>query len=352
MQTGLNNQESVAQILRNVSQRRRHGLLELRFADVAVKVLFVQGKVVEVVMPDQSPVVDAYQRLLEAGHCGEFEQLPTSYAHLSKMLTAQTGVDDNTSVTLVRRAVRHAALNRLYSLDLGAPAFTNFDASMVEYEREFAPMISIGQLLLDVVALQADRPRFLTVFGPNVLISHGENPPSAPSEDEALIHSLVKRAQPLADLRRRSMLSDFALQDGLLRLHEQNCVQVREAPRQEGLREELLGSDILSELDASIDEVFETEGLASDAIQVPVPEPQVLQSPVAEASSAAHTLSIADNAVHAVGQRHRLKQRLTLASTRAMHAYWVPALVMLLFLMSCILIPLFMWQRVFEAFAG
>lgn len=350
MQTGVGNQESVAQVLRNVSQRRRHGLLELRFADARVHVLFAQGKIVDVLSPDMNSAEEAARMLFEGGFLNEMPEVE-SYSRLAEAIRVQNDMNAADSIALVKRAAKHGALSRLYRLDLSAPAFSNFDASMLEFEREFAPSLSIGQLLLDMVALPADRPKFLGLFGGQVLLSRVEKEGLSLSEEEGLLHGLLRKEQSLQDLRRRSLLSEFPLQDGLLRLHEQGLIAIREAPHQEGLGEELLGSDFLTDLDASIDSVFESEGVGSGAAQLSAP-PSVIEASAQSADRDEPIIAIASEATRAPSMSRGLRQRIALANARALHAPWIPALVMGLFLAACLLMPLFLWQNVFVAFAG
>ena len=47
MQAGVVTEENFAQILRGISQKRRHGVLEMHSGDAVVEISFYQGKIVD-----------------------------------------------------------------------------------------------------------------------------------------------------------------------------------------------------------------------------------------------------------------------------------------------------------------
>lgn len=347
MHTGVSSQESLSQVLRNISQRRRQGVLELHFGDRVVHVHFVQGKIVELAERGSAPAQEIANILVAANLLSpQFAAGINSYQDLLLPLQVGAASAGTTPKELVKRAVRHRILSKLYLLDLDSPALHSFDSTMVEYQRDFAPSISVGQLLLDIVALHSDRSKFLSIFGSNMLLSRGEAEPTSLSEEEMLLHSLLAQAQDLDSLRLRSMLSEYAFQDALLRMHEQKHLTLHQA---ESSGEEFLDEKLLNHLDAAIDEVFEDEGFSIPAQEQSAPQSQV-------ASEAAPELSIlrdgATDTDRSAFISRGIKRRLALASARALHMHWVPAFVMALFLLSTLLVPLFLWHRVFEAFAG
>lgn len=351
MHTGTAHQETLSQVLRGISQRRRNGILDVRLVDGSVRLHFYQGKVVEFSDPRSAPCAEVFQLLVEAGIAPvALDWIPQSYAALRSALIKDSRTDALFTDELFRRAILHRVLSKLYALNLEAPALTGFDSSMVEYEREFAPAISVGQLLLDLVALESDRPKFLQLFSGSILLSQGQGESAGLSSDEILIHSMLKVEKSLPQLRKECLLSEYAFQDALVRLHDQALIAIRQVPASSG-KEDFLDQKLLDGLDASIDEVFEAEGISSSSAALSDPPSQVLPlSPEGspDVSDAGAAVIASETALLPIGFR----QRLALASSRAMHMHWIPALVMMIFLLSAVLVPLFLWQHVYEAFAG
>ncbi|MBN8548781.1 MAG: DUF4388 domain-containing protein [Deltaproteobacteria bacterium] len=349
MHTGVAHQETLSQVLRNISQRRRQGVLEVRTRSGSVQIHFVQGKIVEMVEVGVHPVHEMGQSFVAAGFMSSEQALGLS-SYRGFVSALRNGPAGPSAEDLVKRAIRHRILQKLYSLELEAPALHSFDSTMVEYQREFAPSISVGQLLLDVVALESDREKFLELFNPSVEIARSSADSQALSEEEGILYALLVEPLSLETLRARSMLSEFALQDALLRMLEQKFIVAQKAAIKKS-NEDFLDAQMLSHLDAAIDEVFEEEGFAVAAGSAEQAEEA--------ATAAAGELSIVREGEEPTIDADRgpllsrgIKRRLALASARALHMHWVPAFVMALFLLCTLLVPLFLWQRVFEAFAG
>ncbi|RIL08469.1 MAG: hypothetical protein DCC75_08820, partial [Proteobacteria bacterium] len=149
MDTGALTQESLSGIFRAISQRRRQGVLEIEHPVAPTQIYFVQGKVAEVRRGGRSPVMEVCQAIIRAGLLAELPNDPLhSYEELLRHLAVSgSGVGGDR----LRMIIKHRVLDGLYSINLDGGAYYNFKVLMVDCEREFAPMISIGQVLLDLV---------------------------------------------------------------------------------------------------------------------------------------------------------------------------------------------------------
>lgn len=347
MHTGTAGHDPLSQVLRNISQRRRHGVLEVRLTEKSIRLSFWQGKVVDAQEEGRSGPAEVLESLIAADLVPEGFRSPlTSYAALRAALRADTRTSARITDAVFQRAVQQHVIGLLYSLNPDAPALTGFDSSMVEYEREFAPSVSIGQLLLDHVAMQTDRARFLGIFSGNVVIARGVETAPGLSNEESVIFEILPEPRSLGEVRRLSLFSEFALQESLLRMYENGIVRVSEAPKQMEATP-LFNDDVLSNLDSAIDDVFEAEGIQSSAAETSE-EPLVDTSEKDAKPLAVERTDISRQSLVSSG----VKQRVALTSSRAMHMHWIVAGVMVIFLLAVVLVPLYLWQPLYEAFAG
>ena len=340
MQTGVLTQESLAQVLRGVSQRRRQGCLEVRYTDRSVRILFIQGKIAEFLEQGINPAQEVCRMLQAAGMLElEFSCKASNYLELWTQISGSSHLDPNFTLDLFKETLKHRVLDKLYRLDVNCEAFFSFDAAMVEVERDFVPYISVGQLLLDLVALDCERPKFLELFQEDFLISRLKTGAELGLVNEEQ-HILNCLAEPLtvAQVKTRSLLSSFTLQECLMHLHSRELIQVaKPAPMLSS--DEFLDEGLLKGLDDSIDAAFNEEALL-----------QKTNSAEQLQDSISTTLDQSAPLFSQGRQQGVFRQRMALLSSRMMHMYWIPALVMLSFLTAAIIVPLFIWQPVFEAF--
>jgi hypothetical protein len=129
-------------------------------------------------------------------------------------------------------------------------------------------------------------------------------------------------------------------------MYESGIVRVSEAPKRVEAAP-LFNDDVLSNLDSAIDDVFESEGIHSSASELS-------ESPLVEGSEDTQKSSVVERpeATRQALVSSGVKQRVALTSARAMHMHWIVAGVMVLFLLAVAFVPLYMWQPLYEAFAG
>jgi hypothetical protein len=239
--------------------------------------------------------------------------------------------------------MRHRVLDKLYNLDFGSGTYYSFKLEMVECDRDLAPMISIGQLLLDYVALETETPQLTALLQQGTFLSQSPAPKAGLASEEEFLYELIgKQGVEYDALRARSMLSLYHLMEGLLGLHKGGMIVfgapagATEAAAGEGDAELPGAGDFLSSLDSSIDALFEKEtGVSAAAIAddnaTPVPTPE--QSGDAP-----------------VEPPQDVKVRLGVASMRLLQAAWIPQTVAVLMMIFCLGAPFLIWGRIFRYF--
>jgi len=354
MHTGVLNSDNLASVLRDISQRRRQGTLAINLLNRQIEILCVQGKIVEAIEVGISPVAELAEILVNAGRLAQAPaKTPENYKALFQMMNAgPEGVFDE---ALFRQIVKERVLNKLYSLDVKAGAHYGFQMQMVEYDRDLCPSISIGQLLLDMVALESDKERFLNVFGNNEVQLTGLEGGTL-SPEECVVLEAVGAGASVDEIARLSMLSCYHLQDAMLTLYDAKMIKV--APARASGDENENFDDMLSAFEQSIDQVFdgsteeaveESELSLKDAIkarqqQNPSILPDESESIDEESGSESEVEESAWQGMAAWQSRMRLLSVRLTQSPRVVHAF------VLSFLVAAALLPLVVWGNVFGMF--
>jgi Domain of unknown function (DUF4388) len=305
MESGLLTSENLPSVLRSISQLRRQGILEIQRDESVFQILFVQGKVVEVVVNGVSGAHQVATRMTQAGilSAGDLEDL--TYSELFRELNQRGSVIDE---EFFKRVVKHTVLDQLYGLDPSENSIFSFSVKMVEVDQHFSPAISVGQLLLDLVQYKADRSRFDALFDDQLLLSRADAGDEPLSEEERIVYELLDSACSLEELRRCSMLSRFHLQETLLALYERGLV---------------LLDDLVP---------------AGEASSAPVASP-IDKTPEAATPAAAQIVFKRPSLYS------RVRGRIGLASSRALQATWIVHVVVVLFLAVSLVVPIFLWRE-------
>ncbi len=241
METGLVSEESLQTILRQIGQKRRQGVLELSYPDRKCEVWFQQGKAVEALISGETPAHETLELLRrglvvaegfqwsphgetsKSGNEGKPDcQSFSGYYRDLFLQLAQSGNELDAEV--YRRVIRQRILDQVYSLELEGEAVYRFHPQMVEVDREFAPTISVGQLLLDLVALPHNKEHYHSIFPAGSWVSRTEVPEGVLTVEERILYDCLEPPLSCEHLRERAMLSDFHFMDGLLALHERGLV--------------------------------------------------------------------------------------------------------------------------------
>lgn len=346
MESGVINRENLSSIFRAVSQRRRQGEFQIVQGEEQTKILFFQGKIVEVINNAKLPAMEVAELLDRAGLItlpagSNFETYAALFDKLNS-LSAGEPVDE----VLFKRAIKHRVLNGIYALEALSGAYYTFKVQMVDYERDFAPSISVGQVLLDLVALANEAGRFNSTFAPSVVVQPGQAPDQPLSDDEKIVVELIGAGLSVEELRSRALLSRYHFQDVLLGLLDRGVIAVQAAPVQKSVADKLTSQELLSALDRSIDQAFQEEsGLvqAEESFTRGWTKADQPPSAAAAAEAPAAEMEIAAPSV--------LRARLINWNTLLVQQIWVPRMLAIIFFLGALLLPLFFWHSLYWYFA-
>lgn len=254
MQAGVLNPENFGDILRTVANKRRQGTLDLTLGESKESIVFNGGKIVEVVSAAASPVQELALRLQQAGAIVDHEALGLvrGYGEMFRAITFHQEL----SGERLRQIVRHRVLARLFALSSVSGAYFNFRTELSDYDREYAPAISVGQLLLDIAACAETEKRFASVFPPNanlVAVAAGDEPLS---DEERTMHNACLEVGSVENVLARSLLCDFYARESLLELHERGLIEITsEAAQIKSVQEDFKSDIIVEEIPATVSRI-------------------------------------------------------------------------------------------------
>jgi len=361
MEVGIVTEESLTTVLRQIGHKRRQGVLELVYSHRLVQISFIQGKIVEVRHGARDVAEEVLLRLQDAGlvpvafswFVDPAEPTGQSYRSLYiSLVESGYSVDEE----FYKNAIKQCLLDRLYDLDLSGNARFQFRVEMVGADREFSPTVSIGQVLLDLVALPSNRERFEKLF-PNtdqVRVKRTDNPEGVLTAEEKLISGLLSGSMSVALLQKRVMLSRFYFWGGVLSLFERGllCIATdaqvledkaavphdNESPP---LRELLKGAVIAgTEAELLIGAITEAAAQAGEVTEAEL----ALRPNLDEESKSAATVAQPEEALPGRGRSERW-------SLRALESAAAVQIVAILYVVACVTVPWFTWAGIMEYFA-
>jgi hypothetical protein len=373
MQTSTSTNENFSQTLRGISQRRKQGILEVTLPTTKATIFFVQGRIVETVLNDENPVVTVCDRLVAAGRCSmpNDPNWQDSYQALWNAIKNDGPPGRPLEFALFKKIIQHRVFDALYVLNTTNPGVFHFQSQMVEHDKECAPSISVGQLLLDFVALEGDAAAFFQKFPKDKGIRRKGSAESGQlTEEEVLLLEELSVPLIFEDLKLRSMLSTYTMREALLRLQSVGLIEVCDLPK--GIASGGVFSDaFLENLESSIDSAFggqagtggkkrptpsdsgddfdltihlEGESRASTVESVTTPEPKVTRASAA--------VEVSEQVVEKPAEPlFDIKRRLAALSYPLLTANIVPATIVVALLFGAILIPYLRWGPVLHYFA-
>jgi len=165
LNSGVITADGLTQVFRTLSQKRRHGVLEITSASGQVEVFFHAGRIIGASSVDSPLSTLIARRLHSAQKISEdelndiLEQIP-EVERLVIILSAKESITKDDFF----QAKRACEMDLLYSVRSLEKGFYNFEQQIVETRDEMMLSISPGQLLLDFVELVSGEERFDKAF--------------------------------------------------------------------------------------------------------------------------------------------------------------------------------------------
>lgn len=277
MLSGVLTQDSLTQALRTLSQKRRHGILEISAMSHQIEIAFQNGKIIETKFAE-SPLVDAVcDKLMSAEKISPRERDALVEAGLEMQSLYEQLVDaELVTEDEFLRAKHSVEKDILYSLRDADSGFFQFKSKIVTADPKLCMSLSPGQLLLDMMELDASEKRFKEKFGgvDSVDIGVKRLSPSCGdgSLDERRVWDSVDSVRCIQKIYDFTLLSTFELQEALLALYDKHLIDITHCEaktnghvksangaREEGvqsksLRGKLVSDEELDSIDALIDE--------------------------------------------------------------------------------------------------
>jgi hypothetical protein len=341
MQSGVLSPENVADVLRGISQRRRQGLLEVNAHERVFVIKFVQGRVVDAAPGGMTGVQDTVAWLKRAGYpvAEPASYREPSYAELLLRLADELSEDFTITTETLKVIVRERVLDHLYNLEVGVGAFYTFKVQMVEHDHDFSPSVSIGQVLLDLVEMNAEREAFHRRFPAGSYIRlTGDTPTGLDPEEEAIV-KCIGEGMAVDDLERRALLSGFHFRHAMVQLAGASVIATGGGALSD--KSNSLATDLDSFLSSSIDAAF---GIDSSA------ESANASSLAAGTESLGELIDeeMADDEGYAPAGRSAYLQS---CSAQLLQNAMIPRLIAIGFSLLAIVSPFLAWAKIVAVFA-
>jgi hypothetical protein len=332
MQSGVLSADNLPDVLRGISQRRRQGVLEIQGSEGITTIRFVQGRVVEAFSSRLTPVQECIEWLQWAGYPVKDpkDYTEVNYQELAIRLQAELKADLSVSTTLLAHVVKHRVLERLYKLDVGTGSLYSFKVQMVEQEKGFSPNISVGQLLLDLVELNAERDHFYSRFPDTAIVRALCTPADITDEDEGVIIRSIGAGCSLAELERKCLLSSYHFKHALLSLHTAGKIEVVASNQMQADTHSAVDSFVTSSVDAAFSDAHDAGQRGSSEGTL---ESLVGEDGTGSSESPARGLA------------------LQMLSARMLQSSAVPRALGVLFIVVGLLGPFILWSGIIFAFS-
>ena len=328
MQVGIINEENFPQILRGISQKRRHGVLELHVGDQIVEVFFYQGKIVDVFRNKQTILKQIAHRLVARGSLYEGEWLVADVS--APILLEQSEIAGfELSDEILRKMSQQRALENLYAIDVHAGSYYNFRIEFVASPLDEALQISVGQLLLDLVGYSEVHSLFVTHCAEDLVLSRGQPADREYTFEEQDLIWLVDGEMNISMLRESSMLNRLTFEETVISLLQEQILSKL------NISENLSSMPDVYDLDASLDACIDQAFKGSASLS----SPERLISEICSEKHAEceqHLQKVPRTTFSAIRSLERL-------SSWAMSSAHTPDVVFTLFFLFAVIAPWFLW---------
>jgi hypothetical protein len=343
MHSGVITPDNLADVLRQISQRRRQGILELSLHSGLAKIAFVQGRIVDASHSAVHPAHELVGWLQRAGYpVGAAEGYPESISAVEERLKEECVTPFAIGPELIKNLNRHRIIEHLLSLDLGSGALYTFRVQLVETDK-YSANISVGQLLLDLVEMEGEAATFAQIFQPETIVKAARAAKiSELNEDEQMILRAIHDGCSVQELENRALLSRHAFRHGLLELRANGVLSVAVSQDDDlAIAEE---GDLASFLSDSIDDAFGLNDPQSASNQPEgIDAGSAHQAEPTLCPRAAEAAELAELSTFAPAQL-TLRARLAPMSAELLQSSMVPQCVALLFVILAFALPMASWS--------
>jgi hypothetical protein len=335
MQTGIITSAQLADVLRDISQKRKQGILELSVSDWIINISFVTGKIVNF-SNNKNNLISTFIDKLKA--CNKlstsFNSNAISYEDLyHDILASADGSQFSTKMYVL--LVREQILDSLLKIDFSAGAFFNFKVQMVTCDAELNPSISVGQLLLDLVEYKEDLLAFNNMFEQSDYVKINSDCSNC-GELDSLFYNLMTSPISIKDLHLFSPLSALRFQQILLDgIEKGKIIKVDK----NSLTTDI---DISNDIDGIIEALEGVTHTSDKFINIESVEPTIqVEKGSLQASNIQENLKVSNIS----------KQSIEDLNNSLLQANWIPNLVVVLFIICALYAPFVFWPEALAYFS-
>ena len=234
MQSGVVNPDSLTNLFRSLSQKRRQGVLEISMNDSLLKIGFHNGKIVEVSKAGQTLDRAIAGRLKDAEMISKklfdsIAEVELTVDQLYQLVESEGPVPKN-NFSSVKEACELDTLFELKNLNQGYYAFK---PQIVQMSKNFGLNLPPGQVLLDLMELETYEERFRGFIGDldyqSIFVKCTRELPRL-TENEQHIWQLIGDGISLRALQKKSLFSDFHFQETMLSLLDRRGIELGSVP--------------------------------------------------------------------------------------------------------------------------
>lgn len=226
METGVVSSENFTEQLQGISQKKRGGLLELHFQNSRATIYFSGGKIVEVNINNESPVLTTLNWLQAGGLVSDtlHADKDSTYESLWNSIISDSVGSLLCPLEIYKEVIVSRILDAIYMLPLMSGGHSSFLVQGFDKDARFQPLISVSQVLLDLDSLRSEEGLY-EISAENELVRCNDIPDDSTNDEKAILRCA---ASPIAffDLKKMSMLPEYSYRVTLKALGEKGLIKV------------------------------------------------------------------------------------------------------------------------------
>jgi hypothetical protein len=216
---GLIDSSNYGEVIRSISQKKRSGLLEVDVSKKLTRFVFVSGRLISASRQNLSLSAYLHSWLQDVGRLPLTLEIPPDlnlteyFDFLSKEAPGVIELEE------FKEFAKECVLDILFTADFKTGGYYNFKSEVQSGDRDLGPNISPSQFLLDMVSYERDDTEYQAKVPPNAWVRRSDEPIFSPLIDkELLIHRLLEVPREVVQLKRLTLINDFAFREAFLSL--------------------------------------------------------------------------------------------------------------------------------------
>jgi len=191
MQQGYLTVDNFSDVLRDISQRRRTGILVLHIGQESQQVQFWQGKVIDVDLGQEPGPQKLYVKLKNAGFISDGSLEFSAYHKLFEYLSSQAESAHLFDEEFFQQSVRHFLFDELLGLQLDHGARYEFVNRGLDEGIDTRSHLSVSQFLLDKSLVEQELPALEREYRSDFIVTPAGQQPADLDDECGLVYSML-----------------------------------------------------------------------------------------------------------------------------------------------------------------